>query len=40
MPLAMDRVKERSKELTDQMIADIQELTKTTTPSAEKPTEK
>jgi hypothetical protein len=40
MPMAMDRMKERSKALTDQMIADIAEVTKTTTPAAEKPTEK
>ena len=40
MPLAMDRMKERSKELTDQMIADIAKFGKTTTPAAEKPTEK
>jgi len=40
MPLAMDRMKERSKALTDQMIADIQELTKPTTPPAEKANEK
>jgi hypothetical protein len=40
MPIAMDRVKERSKALTDEMIAEIGEFTKTATPPAEKPTEK
>jgi hypothetical protein len=40
MPLAMDRMKDRSKALTDEMIADIAALTKTTTPAQEKPAEK
>jgi len=40
MPLAMSRMKDRSKALTDQMIADIGAFTKGKTTSAEKPTEK
>jgi hypothetical protein len=40
MPMAMNRMKDRSKVLTDQMIADIGEFAKTKTPAAEKPTEK
>lgn len=40
LPLAMNRMKDRSKELTDQMIAEIGQFTNSQTPSAETPAEK